>query len=96
MSNKISVSDITGMIIELRGQRVILDSDLAILYHVPTNKLIEQVKRNIKRFPLDFMFQITEKEYEILRSQFATSSWGGRTYLSYVFTEQMEESNDRA
>lgn len=72
----------------LRGLNVMLDRDLAELYGVPTKRLIEQVKRNIKRFPEDFMFQMTKGEFKILRSQNATSSWGGRRYLPYVFTEQ--------
>ena len=72
----------------IRGMYVMLDRDLAELYGVPTKRLIEQVKRNIKRFPEDFMFQLTKGEFEILRSHFATSSWGGRRYLPYAFTEQ--------
>ncbi len=64
-----------------------LDSDLAELYAVETRRLNEQVKRNIKRFPDDFMFQLTEVEFENLKSQIATSSWGGRRKLPYVFTE---------
>ena len=72
----------------IRGISVMLDRDLAELYGVPTKRLIEQVKRNIKRFPGDFMFQLTKDEFKILRSHFATSSWGGRRYLPYVFTEQ--------
>ncbi len=67
-----------------------LDSDLAELYDVPTKRLNEQVKRNLERFPTDFMFQLTLEEAENLRSQFATSSsaYGGRRYLPYAFTEQ--------
>ncbi len=74
-----------------------LDRDLAELYGVSTKRLVEQVKRNIKRFPADFMFQLTKEEFKnlrfhfgisILRSQNATSRWGGRRYLPYVFTEQ--------
>ncbi len=67
-----------------------LDSELAELYQVPTKRLTEQVKRNILRFPVDFMFQLTSEEAENLRSQFATSrsGHGGRRYLPYVFTEQ--------
>ena len=65
-----------------------LDEDLANLYNVPTWRLNEQVKRNLKRFPRDFMFQLSKKESLILRSQFAISSHGGRRYLSYAFTEQ--------
>lgn len=66
-----------------------LDNDLAELYGVPAKRLNEQVKRNRARFPEDFMFQLTEEEYESLRSQFATSKGrGGRRYLPFVFTEQ--------
>ncbi len=67
-----------------------LDSDLAELYEVPTRRLNEQIKRNIARFPSDFMFQLNPEEAENLRSQFATSTsrHGGRRYLPYVFTEQ--------
>ena len=79
---------IEDMICFIRGQKVMLDSDLADLYGVSTTRLNEQVKRNIKRFPEDFMFQLTKEEFEILKSQFATSSWGGRRKLPLVFTEQ--------
>ena len=79
---------ITSKIFLVRGKKVILDRDLAELYDVETRRLNEQVKRNIDRFPLDFMFQMTEKELKYLKSQFATSSWGGRRKLPYVFTEQ--------
>ena len=72
----------------IRGQKVMLDRDLAKLYGVPTKRLKEQVRRNIKRFPEDFMLELTMQELEILRSQFATSSWGGERYLPYAFTEQ--------
>lgn len=65
-----------------------LDSDLAELYQVTTSRLNEQVKRNIKRFPEEFMFQLTDMEWKNLISQFAISSWGGRRKLPYVFTEQ--------
>lgn len=65
-----------------------LDSDLAVLYGVTTKRLNEQVRRNLRRFPADFMFQLTSEEAESLRSQFATSKRGGRRYLSYAFTEQ--------
>ena len=65
-----------------------LDADLASLYCVETKRLVEAVKRNIQRFPEDFMFQLTKEESAILRSQFATSSqWGGRRYPPYAFTE---------
>ena len=65
-----------------------LDEDLADLYQVATKRLNEQVRRNIERFPEDFMFQLTTEEYENLKSQFATSSWGGRRKLPFAFTEQ--------
>lgn len=73
----------------VRGRKVILDSDLAALYGVSTKRLNEQVKRNLDRFPSDFMFQLTQAETDFLRSQFATSSksQGGRRFLPYVFTE---------
>ena len=65
-----------------------LDSDLARLYGVTTKVLNQAVKRNNQRFPEDFMFQLTEQEYHILKSQNVTSSWGGRRYMPYAFTEQ--------
>jgi phage regulator Rha-like protein len=65
-----------------------LDSDLAKLYGVTTKVLNQAVKRNVNRFPEDFMFQLTEEEYQILRSQNVTSSWGGRRYMPFAFTEQ--------
>ena len=73
----------------IRNQRVMLDSDIANLYGVTTKRLNEQVRRNIERFPEDFMFQLTDEEYKILRSQFATSNiiHGGRRYIPYAFTE---------
>jgi len=79
---------IENLILLIRGQKVMLDADLAELYDVETKVFNQAVKRNIKRFPEDFMFELTEKEVEILRSQFVTSRWGGRRYLPYVFTEQ--------
>lgn len=86
----IPVDRISGMIHTIRNERVMLDSDLAELYGVETYILIQSVKRNIDRFPEDFMFQLTLEEYkEILSSQFvSSSSWGGRRYPPYVFTEQ--------
>jgi len=88
--NKIIISEeqITNRIYTIRGKQVMLDSDLAKLYEVSTSRLNEQVKRNIERFPEDFMFKLTDKEWEILKSQNATSSWGGRRKLPNVFTEQ--------
>ena len=81
---------IQSLIYEIRGQKVMLESDLARLYDVPTYRLNEAVKRNSKRFPSDFMFQLKEDEWEILRSQIAISKQrhGGRRYTPYVFTEQ--------
>lgn len=72
----------------IRGQKVMIDEDLAEMYKVETKRLNEQVKRNIKRFPKDFMFILTNKEFDNLKSHFATSSWGGRRKLPYAFTEQ--------
>src|SRR5947209_889012 len=75
----------------LRGERVLLDADLAELYGVKTKRLNEAVRRNRARFPSDFMFQLSAEEARYLRSQFATSSsdsYGGRRYLPYAFTEQ--------
>lgn len=74
-------------ILEVRGQRVILDADLAALYGTSTKRLNEQVKRNAGRFPKDFMFRLTSRELGNLKSQFATSSWGGRRSLPMAFTE---------
>ncbi|MBI5451494.1 MAG: ORF6N domain-containing protein [Gammaproteobacteria bacterium] len=79
---------ITQSIMLVRGHKVILDSDLAELYEVEAKVLTQAVKRNIDRFPADFMFQLTNQEFNILRSQFVTSSWGGRRYPPYAFTEQ--------
>jgi len=76
-------------ILLIRQQKVILDADLAVLYGVETKQLIRAVKRNLLRFPDDFMFQLSEEEFENLRYQFGTSSWwGGRRYAPYAFTEQ--------
>ena len=74
----------------IRGEKVMLDRDLALLYGVETKVLNRAVKRNLQRFPLDFMFQLTTEEAEILRCQIGTSNEGrgGRRYLPYVFTEQ--------
>jgi hypothetical protein len=72
----------------IRGHKVMLDSDLADLYQVPTKVFNQAVKRNKARFPDDFMFRLTAEEAEILRSQIVTSSWGGRRYTPYAFTEQ--------
>lgn len=72
----------------IREQKVMLDFDLSILYKVETKRLNEQVNRNIDRFPGDFMFRLTKREYENLRSQIATSRWGGTRYMPMAFTEQ--------
>jgi hypothetical protein len=80
--------DLGQLILALRGQRVILDADLAALYEVSTKALNQAVKRNADRFPLEFAFQLAAKELTILRSQIVTSSFhGGHRYLPYVFTE---------
>ena len=79
---------IESKIYEIRGQRVLLDKDLADLYAVETKKLNKAVKRNPDRFPPDFMFQLTEEEFNHLRFHFGTSSWGGSRYMPYAFTEQ--------
>ncbi len=84
----IPIERIAEKIYLIRDEKVMLDSDLAELYEVPTKRLNEQVKRNIRRFPEDFMFQLTKEEFEHLKSQIATSSWGGRRTMPYVFTEQ--------
>ncbi|MEG1401260.1 ORF6N domain-containing protein [Bacteroides sp.] len=79
---------IQSKIYELRGQKIMLDFDLAEMYQVETRVLNQAVKRNIKRFPSDFMFQLTRDEWEILKSQFVISSWGGTRKLPFAFTEQ--------
>jgi hypothetical protein len=100
----VSVELIERRIYLIRGQKVMIDADLAELYEVPTKRFNQQVHRNLKRFPEDFMFQLTKNETESLRSQFATSKptrkglrsqiatskkgRGGRRYLPYAFTEQ--------
>ncbi len=80
----------------IRERQVMLDEDLADLYGVETRVLVQQVKRNAKRFPADFMFQMTKAEAEALRSQFVTSNEGrgGRRYAPYVFTEQGAARSD--
>ena len=87
---KNKIVPIKEMIYEIRGQKVMIDRDLADLYGVPAHRLNEAVKRNAKRFPPDFMFQLAGTEWENLRSQIAISknNHGGRRYAPYVFTEQ--------
>jgi len=85
----IPVDRIEKAILLIRGQKVMLDADLAELYGVETRVLVQAVKRNLERFPEDFMFQLSQEEFAILRSQIVTSSdWGGRRYCPYAFTEQ--------
>ncbi len=87
----IPMETVKGKIYLIRGQKVLLDSDLADLYGVETRRLNEQVRRNSQRFPADFMFQLNDQEYAGLRSQIATlkaGRGGHRKYLPYVFTEQ--------
>ena len=79
---------IANKIYLIRDQKVLLDRDLAELYQVETKVLKQSVKRNLNRFPEDFMFELTKDEFENLRSQIVTSSWGGSRYLPMVFTEQ--------
>ena len=79
---------IKSKIYTIRDKEVMIDNDLAVIYQVETKKLLQQMKRNQERFPEDFVFQLTKDEFEILRSQNVTSSWGGRRYMPYVFTEQ--------
>ena len=89
-SSLLPLETITHRILLLRGQKVLLDTDLAALYDVPTKRFNEQVKRNVERFPSDFIFQLTEEEWAALRSQFATLKTGRgqhRKYMPYAFTE---------
>lgn len=78
--------DIKSLIRVIRGQQVMLDRDLARLYQTDTGQLNRQVKRNLDRFPLDFMFQLSDEELEILKCQNGISSWGGDRYLPFAFT----------
>ena len=93
MSDKVSKSIVPDEIVItkihlIRDQKVMLDYDLAELYGVETRVLKQAVKRNINRFPEDFMFELTKEEHENLRSQIVTSSWGGTRYTPMAFTEQ--------
>jgi hypothetical protein len=89
MKPLIPVEMIEKKILIIRGEKVMLDADLSELYGVETKMLVRADKRNIDRFPSDFMFQLEKEEFENLRFQFGTSSrWGGRRYLPYAFTEQ--------
>ena len=88
MKKSIIKADYQTLIYEFRSHKVMLDFDLAALYGVETKRLKEQVRRNISRFPEDFMFELNKDEFEYLRSQIASSKRGGTRYLPMVFTEQ--------
>jgi hypothetical protein len=75
-------------ILEIRGKKVMLDMDLATIYEVETRVLKQAVRRNIDRFPEDFMFELSDNEFQNLTSQFVTSSWGGQRHKPFAFTEQ--------
>src|SRR5688572_11994467 len=87
---EVEVTEVESKIYLIRGEKVLLGPDLAKLYQVPTKQLTEHVKRNLKRFPADFMFSLSNQEFAILRSQFATSSgtWGGTRVPPLAFTKQ--------
>jgi ORF6N domain len=80
--------NIASIIYQIRGEKVMLDMDLSMLYGVETKVFKQSIRRNIKRFPPDFMFELTSAEFENLKSQLATSSWGGTRYPPFAFTEQ--------
>ena len=84
----LKTENIATQIFFIRGEKVMLDFDLAALYEVETRALKQQVRRNMDRFPEDFMFELTQDEFDNLRSQIVTSSWGGRRYPPMAFTEQ--------
>ena len=86
---QIQPSIIQNKIYTIRNLKVVLDLDLSEMYGVQTKVLNQAVKRNIGRFPIDFMFQLTKIEFDNLRSQSVTSSWGGTRYLPFAFTEQV-------
>ena len=90
-NNKTIITDerIISKIYFIRGHKVMVDSDLAEMYGVEARVLNQSVKQNIERFPSDFMFRLTQKEFINLKSQIVTSSWGGKRKLPYVFTEQV-------
>ena len=88
LNHIISDEAVIDKIYVIRGRKVMLDKDLAELYGVETKVLKQQVKRNIERFPDDFMFELIPEEFSNLRSQIVTSSWGGTRYMPMVFTEQ--------
>lgn len=88
MKTEVTETQIVNKIHIIRKEKVMLDQDLAELYDVETSYLKRQVRRNIDRFPEDFMFELTKEEFENLRSQNGTSSWGGTRYAPMAFTEQ--------
>lgn len=88
MNEIVPIEQVASKIYFIRGIKVILDKDLADLYGVETKRLKEQVKRNLDRFPEDFMFELTKEEFNNLRSQIATSKRGGSRYVPMAFTEQ--------
>ena len=87
-SPEMAALDLPSKVVEIRGQRVLLSPQLAALYAVEPRVLMQQVQRNIERFPADFMFQLNGDEFDNLKSQFVTSSWGGLRKLPFAFTEQ--------
>jgi len=97
MTNKITIPEevILTKIFLVRGQKVMLDNDLAELYQLETKQLKRQVRRNPERFPEDFMFELTKNEYNSLRSQFGTSSWGGTRYLPFEYIKQFEKTKQQ-
>jgi phage regulator Rha-like protein len=88
MNDAIPEEVILSKIYYIRGQKIMLDQDLAELYGVETKQLKRQVRRNMTRFPIDFMYELTNEELQNLRSQIGTSSWGGTRYTPLAFTEQ--------
>ncbi len=90
LTNPIGVPEevVMNKIFEIRNQKVMLDMDLAELYGTETKQLKRAVRRNIKRFPVDFMFELNDEEFSNLRSHFGASSWGGVRYSPMAFTEQ--------
>lgn len=87
-TSRLTHSEITSKIVVFRGVQVMLDRDLAELYEIDTKVLKQSVKRNIERFPEEFCFELDKNEFENLRSQIVTSSWGGLRYAPFAFTEQ--------
>ena len=88
VAEEVNAEFLKGFIYCVRGVRVMLDMDLAKIYGYSTKDFNRQVKNNIEKFEQDFMFQLTDEECEILRCKNSTSSWGGRRYSPYAFTEQ--------